>query len=67
MTPAQRRRFWAIIDAHWNDDLGEYIVYSYLIARFGKDSTKALTQSEIDELFQWLDWATGEQQESECP
>lgn len=63
MTPAQRRRFFAIIGSHWDKEIGEYIAYATMIARYGKASTKALTPNEIDDLFNWLDWATGETQD----
>lgn len=55
MTPAQRRKFWATITAIWGEDIGEYITYGVMIARYGKASTKSLTQTEIDELLNWLD------------
>lgn len=60
MTPAQRRRMWAIIGSHWDHDIGEYILYAFLIARFGKSSTKALTTSETETMFDWLEEITGE-------
>lgn len=51
---------WAIIGSHWDKDIGEYIIYAFMVARFGKISTKALIQSEIDVLFSWLEEITGE-------
>lgn len=63
MTSAQRRRMWAIIGSHWDKDIGEYIIYAFMVARFGKISTKSLIQSEIDVLFSWLEEITGESHE----
>jgi len=51
---------WAIIGSHWDHDIGEYILYAFLIARFGKSSTKALTTSETETMFDWLEEITGE-------
>jgi len=61
VTPAQRRRMWAIIGSHWDKDIGEYILYAFLIVRFGKSSTKALTPSETETMFDWLEEITGEE------
>lgn len=60
MTAAQRRRLWAIIGSTWDKDIGEYIVYAFMLARFGKNSTKALTQDQIQVLFEWLEAVTGD-------
>lgn len=55
MTPAQRAKLFATIGDIWDPDIGEYIVYALMIARFGKDSTKLLNQDEIDWLLTWLE------------
>ena len=54
MTPAQQRKFWASANATWGRD-GEYMAYSIMLARYGKLSTKALTQSEIEDLLDLFD------------
>jgi len=60
MSPGQRRWMWATIGSHWDKDIGEYVVYAAMIVMFGKESTKELTPLEVDHLFDWILWATGE-------
>lgn len=55
MTTAQRRKLFALVGHLWDKSIGEYIIYAVMIARYGKASTKGLTQSEIDELIVWLE------------
>ena len=50
-----RKRLWATLHDLWEPDVADYIVHAFIISRFGKESTKELTEQELATTLDWLD------------
>ena len=49
------KRLWATLHDLWEPDVADYIGHAFVIARFGKDSFKELTEQELATALDWLD------------
>ena len=49
------RRLWATLHDLWEPEVSDYIIHAFIIARFGKESCKELTEQELATTLDWLE------------
>jgi len=55
----QIRRVWAIFTSFLDKDTADWLIHAFTIVKFGKESLKELSDSEIEELCAWGEVISG--------